>query len=295
MSPLPKYSLSLFRDKVAIIPGVDESDLNLINVWWQKVDSKTAWVARFKAAVKCLPKGTPETVDARAAFRGCDIYFRDVNDSLASLLRLPDDNFVMKIWIRPALSIIGKFGLRRTLFDETAKLIRDFQSRYETVENDQVIAICEAMVECGGSQANAVRLKVAQWGFEEVFRLFKMLELKVKVGGVDELTTVDDLGAEKLELEEAIHTEPWSSEKREYFRRIFNRMRKAMDQLQFETETKLAFNRAFDYATGHAGKTVSAIDILRTVEAVWQGIEADNTLQEFWESEQEKLDEELEK
>lgn len=293
MANLQKYSLVLFREKIAVIPGVDGEDLDVVNLWWRGFETKTLWVARFKVAVENVPTGTPEKVDARAAFRGCDIYFQDVNETLASLLRLPDDNFVMKTWIRPALSIFGKVGLKRTLFDETVKLIRSFQNRYESVENDQIIAVCEAIVESGGSRLDLVRTKVAQWAFEEFLRNFKIFELKVKLGGIETPSTVDELEIEKREIADALASDPWKLEVVRVMTENFGQIRKAMDLLDFETEVKTGFNRVIAYATDHVGLSVSAIDILRNIEAVWRGFVNDDTLEEFWENEQEVLEEEV--
>jgi len=293
MANLQKYSLVLFREKIAVIPGVDGEDLDVVNLWWRGFETKTLWVARFKAAVENVPTGTPEKVDARAAFRGCDIYFQDVNETLASLLRLPDDNFVMKTWIRPTLSIFGKVGLKRTLFDETVKLIRSFQNRYESVENDQIIAVCEAIVEPGGSRLDLVRTKVAQWAFEEFLRNFKIFELKVKLGGIETPSTVDELEIEKREIADALASDPWKPEVVKVMTENFSQIRKAMDLLDFETEVKTGFNRVIAYATDHVGLSVSAIDILRNIEAVWRGFVNDDTLEEFWENEQEVLEEEV--
>jgi hypothetical protein len=276
---------------VVTIPGTDFGDLKTVDLWWKMVEKRSAWVARSTAAVGGLPKGTPERSEASAIFKGCGEAFDQINLKLSDLLQTPNDGYIMRTWVRPALGLFGSQSPKKKKFDEVLERINDFCNRYESIENDQIIAAVEA-ISTFSDNLNLIRMKVAQWAFEELFRNFKLLELAVKVGGIVTPTTIDDLETEKLELVGALTDRSWNTVEREKYRRVFNRIRRAMDFLEFETEIKIGFNRAFGYATGHIGKTVSAIVILQNIEAVWQGLVDDSTLQEFWKSEQEALEEE---
>ncbi|NTU61265.1 MAG: hypothetical protein HGA95_02920 [Caldiserica bacterium] len=292
---IPRYSDEVARNMIAAVYGVEADDAITVGDWWKRINIRLQSVIRFQKAAYGLRKATPEKEDAVRVYKQ---YLAEVNEicvNLEKILSTSNEGFVMNTWFRPMLSyVFSKPSKKASVIAKTAQMIRDFENHLETDRVGQIIAVAEAIVESDESNLYLVRLKVAQWAFEELLGLFKKYELDVKLGGIDELTTVDEPDMERFELENALACEPWKSVVREKNRRIFHRIREAMDRLKFEEKTKRRFNRVFDYATGHVGLSVSAMDILNTCESAWQGIKEDDTLREFWQAEQEALEEKCE-
>lgn len=285
---LAKYQEDLFRDKF-IVSDVDDDDLDTINLWWQTAEKRARWVSRFKSAVDGLPDRILEKREAQLVFDNCDLRFSRINEMVEGILGLPTEKFIER-FVQPVLSLFDKKATRAKKIEEVAQAMREFSRKWETNVVDQVIAISEAINESGVTRTDEIRMRVAQWGFEEFMRNFLLLELKVKYGEIDLPTTVDDLETEQMELTQALSIEPWGMERAEKFKKEFVVIRKAMDSLKFETEVKRGFKRAFDHAVGVREQTLSAIELLKNIEEVWQGFVDDDTLEEFWEWEQEEAD-----
>ena len=196
---------------------------------------------------------------------------------------------VRTLWVDPILRQLGRQLPEITQAEEIVATIQSFDKKYWTRDNDQVIAICEAINERGVGDLEQIRMLVAQWSFQEFIESIPRQNLHHLFKDLADQTLVDDLELEKMELQTALAGHPWSSEKREKFRRLHHRLRQAMDDLNAEEQVKRDFDEAFKYATGDLGKSVSAIDILRNAEAAWDGFKRDSTLQAFWRHEQNKL------
>lgn len=289
MIKLPAYDRDLLVDKIGRYP-IFEGDLDKVSLWWQESATKMAWVERFQRVISLLPKGSPEKSDAIRAFAGCDEMMEEANSLLNALLERKYVEGVLGFFVEPYLKF---FRVRKEMrnLDRLVELIEKWNDRYWTTEMDQILVDCEVMVEgLRIESATEMRLEIAQQVFEEMIQLFPMQKLAHLFEDIDEQTTIDEMEIEKMELMDAVRGDPWRSEEREQYRRIYKRLRHVMDEFDFETEVKRGFTMAFAYATGHIGKTVSSIDILQNGEKTWQGIKDDSTLQEFWDYEQEKLD-----
>lgn len=286
---LPRYTLEQFREKIAVI-DVDGDNHDKINLWWREVGEVQEWIERFQNAIELLPPATPEKQDARAVLKGCPDLFVDINDRLKALIARNTRPSIGSLWVAPILSQLGRQQPEVKQAEELVTMIHSFDEQFWTRDNDQVVAICEAINEKGVADLEQIRLQVAQWSFEEFVESLPRQKLSHLFEEVEDQSLVDDLEIEKMELKTALDGKPWSGEKREKYRRIHRRLRKAMDDLEVEEQVKRDFDDAFRYATGELGKSVSAIDILQNASAAWDGFKNDSTLQAFWEFEQEKLE-----
>ncbi|HCQ31397.1 TPA: hypothetical protein DIU27_03385 [Candidatus Collierbacteria bacterium] len=287
-SHLPRYTLELFREKIAVI-DVGEDAQDKINLWWRQAAEVQEWIERFQQATKLLTPATPEKQDANAALKGCPELFGEINNKLKALVSRKTGYSVRTLWVDPILRQLGRQLPEITQAEEIVATIQSFDKKYWTRDNDQVIAICEAINERGVGDLEQIRMLVAQWSFQEFIESIPRQNLHHLFKDLADQTLVDDLELEKMELQTALAGHPWSSEKREKFRRLHHRLRHAMDDLNAEEQVKRDFDEAFKYATGDLGKSVSAIDILRNAEAAWDGFKRDSTLQAFWRHEQNKL------
>ncbi|KKT39689.1 hypothetical protein A3K29_02410 [Candidatus Collierbacteria bacterium RIFOXYB2_FULL_46_14] len=286
--PLPRYTLDLFKEKIAVI-DVGEDAQNKINLWWRQAADVQDWIERFQKATKLLTPATPEKQDANAALSGCPDLFDEINDKLRVLISRNTGFSARTLLIYPILSQFGRQSPEITQAEDLVATINSFDKKYWTRDNDQVIAVCEAINERGVADLEMIRLLVAQWSFQEFVESIPRQKLHHLFEGMEDQSLVDDLELEKMEIQTALAGHPWSGEKKEKFRRLHRRLRKAMDDLDAEEQVKRDFDEAFKYAVGDLGKTVSAIDILRNAEAAWDGFKRDSTLKAFWEYEQEKL------
>ncbi|KKS92497.1 MAG: hypothetical protein UW68_C0031G0005 [Candidatus Collierbacteria bacterium GW2011_GWB1_44_6] len=285
---LPKYKKSLFVENVVTI-AVSQESLHSIDLWWQEVEAKSSWISRFEATARNFPAG-PERSDARKAFRGCRELFERVNMKLAELLQMKSGNPIMKFWIYPILSLVRARPETR-IVDNLIDLIDEFDQRYWTTENDIIIAVYESV---GASptkdELERAQLVVAQAVFEEFVRSLPLQELFNAFNGIEEQNIIDDLETELVDIRTALASGPWSSRKREMYRRRFNTIREAMDLLKCETGVKTGFNRAFAYATDHEGESVSIFDIMTNMQKTWDGFVNDPDLREFWGDKQARLE-----
>lgn len=290
---LPEYSEELFREKIAVL-NMDEEEKHALDLWWQQEAELSDWLARSEKISDALPSGSPEKQDARAAFKGAREVYDEINARLTELIERPTVPSARSLLVEPILS---QFRVSPEVVEANtlAQMTEDFKDKYWTLENDQIVAISEAVIETGSMDLERVRMQVAQWSFEEFIESIPRQKLYILYRGMENQSLVDELEIEKMELKSALARQPWSSEKREKFRRLHHRLLDVMDTIGVPGQTKRDFNEAFDYATGHRGKTVSAMDILQNAEAAWFGFKNDATLQEFWQYEQEKLDEATEK
>lgn len=286
-SYLPKYSLELFRNNLAKY-DVDEGYLNSINVWWRTVDKTGAWVKRAEAALATPALPRPEMTDVTTAIKGATPAFEAVNVSLNNLLtaEAQKNNPIV--------------GLAKEIFNTQARkkqivnisdLITNFKSGFWSDSTDQVVAFCEAFGETSAlNDPKTMRLKIAQWSFEELITLFPRLKMSYQSKGVDTPTTIDQIDIEKDELIEALKSDPWTPEETEKWQKIYEDNRKTMGKFHFEDSVKDSFDFLFRCTQGKVSPENSAIKILHTAQKILEGIADDDTLQDSWDYESEEAE-----
>ena len=280
-----------FRENFAQL-DFDTDYKDTIFNWWREVKKRSGYFVRFEAATNL--EGVPklEKNEAKKNLAETRAGFDVINASIISFIEKP--KATLKDAIRRAVQNIYRTPPEVEQANAIAVAIEEYKETYD-LENEQVIAVCEAISETRdlGQSEEVIRQKIAQHGFEEMGTLFPYQRFAYLYEAGEEPTTVDPLESEKSELITAIKGELWTGKERRKYRSLYNRLRKMMDRLKFETEVKTGFNMVFDLAIGEASLSRnSAIEILNRVENVWVGIQSDSTLQEAWEYELEQEEEE---
>lgn len=284
---LPPYSIKSFREIFAPW-GIRDQEKDEINMWWRQNDKIALKVNRYQDAINSSSLPIPESRDSKKSFKDLSLEFSTINLSINSFINAPKPNRFIK-FVRESTSLFGTIFKEEEMVQNIASKISDFNEKLNS--NDQIIALCEAIKETEGLNDPAtMRTKIAQWAFEEMFSLFPYLKINYMYEAGELPSTVDDLEQEKSELISALKGDVWTSKELAKWKRVFNKNRKLMDRLDFETDIKLSFNYIFNCTLGKVSPNISAVIMLRKVEEVWQGIGEDNTLQEVWDYELEKIE-----
>lgn len=279
---LPPYSIELFKEKIVGLSD-DVSQINNINIWWRTIDRSAAWVKRANLAltVDGLPK--QEKVDAEFRFDNIDSTFKDINSSLNDLLTF-EPNKIKKILNFMSISLNKGAKKVERLSDE---ILRFDEIIHNPLKN-QIIAFSEAFNETRDlNNTKKMRMKIAQWAFEETIVLFPRIQMRYQNAGVPEPTTVDMIDEEKSELVDALKGELWRPEEVEKWKKIYEQNRNNMDNFSFNESVIEKFEFLFGSALGKIPEEeiISAIRSLIVAEDVIKGVKNNNTLKNAWDHE----------
>lgn len=288
---LPAYEPELFREKIAVL-NVDDSVKDKINIWWRTIDRTASWMDRANNALglKDLPKQEKE--DVNFGLDSVNAYFEEINASLKDLLAF-----------KP--STIRKWGGELLDFFSDSKVSEDAENLYSKIDHfnqrakspstNQIIAFCEAFKETHIiNDTKAMRMKIAQWSFEEMVALFPKIKMWRQFEGISEPEMIDIVDIEKSELVDALKSDLWTAEEISKWQKIYETNRKSMGKFRFEEPVKKSFEFLFRSALGAVSPKYSAVHILKEAENVFQGIKDDDTLREAWDNEA-KQDGEIDK
>ena len=142
------------------------------------------------------------------------------------------------------------------------------------LQQSQVIALGEAIVETAdvGLDQQEMRKRIAQGAWQELLNLSTYAKINYAADTEGLVTTQNELEEQKVELISSLTRKPWGKRQINKNRKIYQALRKHMNNLECDSEMLSNLKLIWDRASGEIHEGKSAIDILNATEFVLQGL-----------------------